>query len=63
MLLSDEDKVTFREWLNQEVISNEGLLKVCGATSVGEQLAKKFRAEILACKVVLKMLEGEKVTI
>ena len=63
MLLEPTEKKRFIEWLNLQIASNEGLIKASGNLQI-PGLDKKFKAEILACKVVLKMLEdGEQVTL
>ena len=59
MILADEDKRKFVEWLDGQIFSAEEMAKASknlGATSIGGALGKKFRTEALACQIVRKML-------
>ena len=55
MLLSDKDRVIFREWLTREIQSNEAIVRQMAKMGMDAMVRMK-QAEIMACQIVYKML-------
>jgi hypothetical protein len=59
MILSDEDKTKFMRFLEEDIYSNEGIMRVLEekqSVPAFDMLLKHKQSEVLACKVVHKML-------
>lgn len=60
MVLSDEERDRFAAYLESTATDNEGLARLMDLVSSAPtaEIAKKYRTEALACRVVAQMLRS-----
>lgn len=64
MLLNSEQKTVFARWLENQIYTAGGILEQMQKINTPEAILKKYRAEQIACQVVLRMItSGESMTI
>lgn len=64
LLLSSSERGIFINWLKNEIYVTEGIVKEMKKISIPEIITKKYETDIVACRVVCRMLENtEEVTI